>query len=285
MIIGHSFRKTPYNISPKLLEAYTLSNLSGSSGKPTSRQEWTLDYIFSGEGRFKVGMQRHWEKRRIHTAHLYPPDTPYWEQQDKNGSCSSGWFIFSDGDSARLSRLISKKHGFASFVDSEGTIGSLISSTASLNLQNETETFFKAQIALYQLFALLHASSSAEGHTYFIKQETKQLEQNQLIANVKDYFNTHLGERITVQTLATRFNVSESKLAHIYKQETGLSPINALIKLRIEHSKALISRKYPLKTIAGTLGFYDEYSFSKMFKKLEGISPGSFYKKLQFGSK
>jgi len=74
-------------------------------------------------------------------------------------------------------------------------------------------------------------------------------------------------------------HVSISSLSHRYKQEKGVSPITRLLSLRINYSKALLLKGYPLKAIAVQLGFTDAFHFSKTFKIMEGIPPREFLKR------
>jgi YesN/AraC family two-component response regulator len=69
-------------------------------------------------------------------------------------------------------------------------------------------------------------------------------------------------------------------ISKIFKEETGESPINYLIKIRLEKAKEILvnSGGGSIKSIANQVGYEDVYHFSKLFKKYYGISP-LYYKK------
>jgi YesN/AraC family two-component response regulator len=69
-------------------------------------------------------------------------------------------------------------------------------------------------------------------------------------------------------------------ISKIFKEETGESPINYLIKIRLEKAKDILlnSDSGSIKNIANQVGYDDVYHFSKLFKKYYGISP-LYYKK------
>jgi YesN/AraC family two-component response regulator len=70
-------------------------------------------------------------------------------------------------------------------------------------------------------------------------------------------------------------------ISKIFKEETGESPINYLIKIRLEKAKEILLNENSgsIKSIANHVGYDDVYHFSKLFKKYYGISPLYFKKK------
>jgi YesN/AraC family two-component response regulator len=69
-------------------------------------------------------------------------------------------------------------------------------------------------------------------------------------------------------------------MSKLFKQETGESPINYLIKIRMEKAKELlVKEELSVKEIANSVGYQDAYHFSKLFKKYTGNSPSDYIKK------
>lgn len=61
--------------------------------------------------------------------------------------------------------------------------------------------------------------------------------------------------------------------------ETGKTPSGFLISSRIERAKSLLKTcALPLKAIARETGFDDAYHFSRVFKKIAGVSPAAWRK-------
>lgn len=68
-------------------------------------------------------------------------------------------------------------------------------------------------------------------------------------------------------------------LAHAFTKHTGVSPINYLIKKRIEEAKNLLSATdYSVAQIALSVGFSSHAYFAQVFKKEVGMSPISYRK-------
>ncbi|MGL4107432.1 helix-turn-helix domain-containing protein [Clostridium sp. LP20] len=97
------------------------------------------------------------------------------------------------------------------------------------------------------------------------------------IEDVIEYMNKNFGDKLTVGVLANYINMSESHFIRIFKEETGLSPIDYLIKLRINKGKMLIrSKAYSITEIAGECGFNSVSHFSSCFVKQNGSSPTEY---------
>jgi AraC-like DNA-binding protein len=89
----------------------------------------------------------------------------------------------------------------------------------------------------------------------------------------------HQGE-FDVERFAKKEKVSYDSLRKKFKQETGLSPHQYFLLIKLNRAKALLLRQnITVKQIASELGFEDPYYFSRLFTKKEGLSPDSYRKK------
>lgn len=87
---------------------------------------------------------------------------------------------------------------------------------------------------------------------------------------------------ITVEKLADIEHLSVSHYRTIFKQQTGFSPLNYIIELRIKKACELIVQSdMAIKEIAEAVGYYDQLYFSRIFKARTGIVPTSY--KIQTG--
>lgn len=97
---------------------------------------------------------------------------------------------------------------------------------------------------------------------------------NQEIFQVIQFMRERLEDEIQLTDLAAMANMSQSHFIRIFKQQTGYTPHNYLIRLRIERSKFLIrSGKIGLKEIASQVGFADQGHFTRLFKRETGLTP------------
>lgn len=92
-----------------------------------------------------------------------------------------------------------------------------------------------------------------------------------------EFMEENLGERFSLQALAEAAGVSRFHFARMFRIATGHSPMEYLMRQRIERSKAMLLSNAPsISNVAAVLGFCDQSHFSKTFRRIEGRSPSEF---------
>lgn len=106
------------------------------------------------------------------------------------------------------------------------------------------------------------------------------------VKRIVNYLNENYGQKISLDQIAHNMYLSPVYISKIFKEETGESPINFLIKIRLEKAKDILEHSAggSIKNIANEVGYDDVYHFSKLFKKYYGISPQNYRKQID-GSK
>ncbi|AIQ21280.1 AraC family transcriptional regulator [Paenibacillus sp. FSL H7-0357] len=95
-----------------------------------------------------------------------------------------------------------------------------------------------------------------------------------LAAQVAAIIHEHYAESITLESLAESVNYSIPHLSSYFKIRTGLSPIDYLIKVRMDKAAALLlETDATLKEIAEGIGYQDPSYLGRLFKKYKGVSP------------
>lgn len=89
--------------------------------------------------------------------------------------------------------------------------------------------------------------------------------------------NSFTNNSISLDLVAEKFDVSSKYLSRIFKEIAGYNFNDYITMLRINHAKKLLmTSDKPIKEIVEDIGYIDAVSFSKLFKKLEGISPSKY---------
>lgn len=94
-----------------------------------------------------------------------------------------------------------------------------------------------------------------------------------------DYLNEHYYEDISNDFLAGLTSVSTVYFRKIFTSAFGVSPIHYLHDIRIKKAKEMLESDYgTLTDVAVSVGYPNVFHFSKMFKKITGMSPGMYAK-------
>jgi len=93
----------------------------------------------------------------------------------------------------------------------------------------------------------------------------------------KAYIDSHYFTDVRLTEVAALCRTNLKSLRKRFLQELALSPKEYLDRVRNEHAMRLLEHTdEPLKRIAAACGYYDEFHFSKSFKKRNGLSPSAF---------
>ena len=101
------------------------------------------------------------------------------------------------------------------------------------------------------------------------------------ILRLKHYISENYEKEITLKQAARFLNVGRNYFCSIFKKETGQTFYDYLINVRIEKAKGFL-RKTGLKNyeVAKIVGYDNFNYFSTAFKKVVGVSPNEFRKKV-----
>ena len=97
-----------------------------------------------------------------------------------------------------------------------------------------------------------------------------------LYQQLAEYIEDHIEEDLSLETLAKKFFVSKYHIAHVFKDNLGISIHQFITKKRLSLCKEAISCQMSITEAYRTFGFGDYSSFYRAFKKEYGLSPKEY---------
>jgi AraC-like DNA-binding protein len=91
------------------------------------------------------------------------------------------------------------------------------------------------------------------------------------------YMLEHVDRPLRVAELSRISDISKSHFFALFKRATGETPINFLIRARMHRASIMLcGTSMAVKEVAASLGYSDEFYFSRMFKLFYGLSPSHY---------
>lgn len=108
--------------------------------------------------------------------------------------------------------------------------------------------------------------------------EKQEVMKNQLFSEyIRGYIESHYMEDISLQDVAAQLNYSDAYFCKFFKQNFDKNFIMYLSELRVEKAKELLAdMTVNVKEISQRVGFRDSGYFTKVFKRVTGVTPSEY---------
>lgn len=95
--------------------------------------------------------------------------------------------------------------------------------------------------------------------------------------HVACFIRENLSNRLDIEKLSRKACMSRAQFFRTFKREYGITPVQFIIKERLKYSKQLLTETtQTIQQISLETGFDDVNNFIKLFKKNEGMTPGTY---------
>ncbi len=132
-----------------------------------------------------------------------------------------------------------------------------------------------------------HSEAMMVGHLYIFMahmiREAQALEprsgnpSSQYVLNAIKYIQFYYSHDISIDDIASSVGVSRSHLYRVFMNNVGQSPIEYLTSYRIAEACHLLKTgKLSVAEVAVSVGFFDQFYFSRVFKKQMGVPPSRY---------
>lgn len=157
----------------------------------------------------------------------------------------------------------------------------------------KTNNFRRSKVLFYQTQQILKSASSncglrssgylrlilAEYHDILPQSESieRTTETQQKIERAIRWLTLQYSRPLSIEEMAQNLGYHRTHLSKIFKQHTGMPPMNYLLKIRMERAAhLLVTEPLTIQQIASSVGYTDALYFSKQFKKWHGVSPSVY---------
>lgn len=105
-----------------------------------------------------------------------------------------------------------------------------------------------------------------------------------LMEAVQRYLEANFGDsELTLTSAAAHFSLADAYLSRAFKDFKGINFSAYLEKLRIDHALTLIDGSLSLDEIAVQSGFEHLYNMRSAFKRVLGVTPSEYRKRVKRG--
>ena len=120
---------------------------------------------------------------------------------------------------------------------------------------------------------------SDDGRAMLLVQKDPRGMPQMRLDRVMAFVDANVAEDLCVSTLASVAGMSPYYFCRSFKQSTGISPHRYVLNRRMEQARYLLEQKaMPLLEIAHQVGFTDQSQFTRVFRKVVGITPSQYRK-------
>lgn len=246
--------------------------------RPKGRLDYQLLYIVSGKGHFYF----HGEDRVVYAGRMVliqPRQEQHYEYfgEDKP---EVYWVHFTGSDVKNILRSYNIPMDDPIFYSGASSTYSYLFKEMIHELQN-CKTGYEDLLAMYlrQIFLLVQRTRQEERPTVstYIQEEMEF---------ARRYFNEHYNEPISIQEYAESRNMSVCYFQRNFKQIVKHTPMQYLLTIRVNNAASLLeTTDYSMAEIAAIVGYEDPLYFSRLFRKIKGVSPRDYRNLVKDGAK
>lgn len=155
----------------------------------------------------------------------------------------------------------------------DNEVSELINKLIRICSSNESTKNIYADLSLKELLVRLVQSQYLQQ----VRSETLQHSNQGRWQYVLDYIHKNLSDKIQINELSSKSYLNRSTFFRLFKEQFGITPVEYINRERLRLAKHLLAdTDYNVTEISWQTGFTDVNYFVRLFKKTEGITPGSY---------
>lgn len=200
---------------------------------------------------------------------LLPAQTPHHYRANQGDPWTIYWCHFSGEQAAAYVRLIAES----------GQLQFSISNR--LKLIRDFQSLLSARETGYRELPFIHAANLLKQILSFIALQRRYSQHTAAsgfdIQIIEETMKANLDKTLTLDDLASVCNLSKYHFSSKYRAATGYSPIKHFLHMKIEAACQLLdTTNMRISTVSEAVGYDDPLYFSRIFRKITGLSPKDY---------
>lgn len=244
----------------------------GYSYGPAVRSQYLIHYIIDGEGSYTVNNTTY--KLKKNQGFLICPNVLTYYEADKDNPWSYMWVGF-NGVKAQtyLNYANLNEENLIFEYSKDDSLKDYISEMLKLK-ERDYSNELKLEGLLYFFMSKL-----AEVRKDTLNQKVYKSTELYLEKSV-EFIENNYSNNIKINDIASYIGINRSYLTHIFKKNINMSPQEFLVNYKIDKACELLKNTdLSIKAVAGSVGYLDPLTFSKIFKKITGDNPKGYREK------
>ena len=234
-----------------------------------------LLYIADGEGRYIVG-NRNYAVRAgdlvICNADTLHGEAPFQKHNIQTYCCAMENVSI---DYLAKGRIIAQeKKPVLTLEKFNSLVGELMINLYTLHKEKDNKLICNQMATTLLLLVCKIISTHDKQNKFIVEQKNENM-----IRKLTNYLDANYKQDVSLDKISAVMHISVSHISHLFKRETGLSPMQYVIHRRIGEAQSLLAEtNLPIKEIEEKLGFGSSCHLTAMFKKYVGLSPREYRK-------
>ena len=243
----------------------------------SSKNCYVVHIIIEGKGKISTKENKIFQANKG-DIFIMQPYSNFSYKPDKKTPWSYIWIEFNgEGIKALLKQINFSDDNFIyTLEDSSELLKQAIKMINEDAKCSEEGRFYLISAFLFKIFKVLTDNFS-------ISHLASQTKQQSTVSRIIKYINIHYTEPdLTIEKIANEFYFTAPYLSRLFKSEMGVSPMQYVINLRMSKAIELIKHhEFTISQISETVGYKNQFYFSKEFKKIYDDSPSSYRKNIK----
>ncbi|GBF75351.1 hypothetical protein PA598K_03754 [Paenibacillus sp. 598K] len=232
---------------------------------------YLMHHVLEGEGQF-VSQERRYTVGKGQTFVIEPQQLVSYVS-DAEQPWHYRWIAFAGSEAARLVEDAGLRPGLPVLEGGGSRLAALFRKVRQSFRQGGRLADLEALGYLHLIVSKLGAAQPPA-----LDDALREASAGGLVQRIVHYLSTQYAEPVSIEQMADTMGYNRAYLSRVFKQQTGMTPVHFLLKLRLDKARQLLrgSAELTVEQIAASVGFQDPLYFSKQFRRLYDQSPTAY---------